>query len=216
MKNVEQSKSRTDVIERIRLIRNCRFNAERRMVYHNRAYIWTMTFTSLFLIIIPLIDALHVHSFLGYSLQNAPVENSQFIQISLGVIVLVLSQVISSQNFTLRGHNFHECATDLDNLLSRSEILCNDANFSAEHMVDEYHLILAKCENHSVVDFICAKFEEHWNDFKLIPLFSSDKLFKGLFLIYIRAIWLTRFLLGFSPYAAILILQIIGFRALYF
>ncbi|MPS47817.1 SLATT domain-containing protein [Methylobacillus sp.] len=196
------------LIDRVRMIRNCRFHAARRLQYQHKAYMLTMTVTSLYLIILPLMELSKVHEVVLLNSQYDP-SLAQFFQISLAIIVLVFSLQISSQNIQSRSEAFHRCGIELDAVLRQAEI-----NDDPEVIDKKFGDILSRYENHSQCDFFLSMIACKKREYKLNRGCGAYWDF-WVYRARVLPFWLFRLVLGYLLYAAILLLQVGIFISLF-
>ena len=86
-----------------------RFAAQRRLEHHNKAVLWTITLSSIFLLVIPLAQ--------GFGIKlNINKTTIDFVQILLTVVILAVSIILSMANFAVRGERIHNCGMELNGL----------------------------------------------------------------------------------------------------
>lgn len=130
----------------------CRFAANDRLKDHHTASLWTITFFSVGLIIIPLIDTFGLTT-------NFSTNYTSFIQVVLAVVILVISVLLNMAHFSVRAEKMHQCAMLVNNLARKVHRHINEESSSDQYdaLVKEYDDILQRFENHSRIDYLYAK-----------------------------------------------------------
>lgn len=129
-----------------------RFNAATRLMRHQTFSLWTMSLFSAGLMVLQLLGAYKIP--IGFSDSSY-----QFIQMALGLLVLVLSLLLTSNKFSERSEKMHRCALEINNLCNKILPKCKDDNDSALYnkTLTEYNTILDANENHEQIDFAYVK-----------------------------------------------------------
>ncbi|EKG2462403.1 SLATT domain-containing protein, partial [Vibrio vulnificus] len=174
-----------ELYDRIRKTACSRFYAHDRLQLHNNASLWTITFFSMGLIFIPLVDTFGLESSFSSNYTN-------FIQVVLAILILVFSALLSLANFAVRADRIHQCGMTLNALAIRVHKSINEGVTPEEYeaLAKEYDDVLQKHENHSSLDYLYTK--NHMSNYYNNPWY---------FPIYIRL----RFAIQFIPYALLLI-----------
>lgn len=131
-----------------------RFAAQRRLEHHNKAVLWTITLSSIFLLVTPLAQ--------GFGLKLTQDKTLiDFVQIILTIVILAVSIILSMANFAVRGERIHNCGMELNGLARRiyPKILLTTEDTEYEVVNKEYDDILRRYENHTKVDFMRTKLE---------------------------------------------------------
>ena len=139
----------------------CRFAANDRLKAHHNASLWTITFFSMGLIAIPLVETFGLKT-------NFSSNYTSFIQVVLAIVILVISVLLNMTNFSVRAEKMHQCALSVNTLARKVHRHLNDKSSAAkyEDLVKEYDNILQRIENHSRVDYLYAKkhLSSHYNN----------------------------------------------------
>lgn len=131
-----------------------RFAAQRRLEDHNKAVLWTITLSSIFLLIIPLAQ--------GFGIELTQNKTTiDFVQIILTVVILAVSIILSMANFAVRGERIHNCGMELNGLGRRiyPKIKLTEEDNEYDSFNTEYDEILRRYENHTKIDFMRTKLE---------------------------------------------------------
>ncbi len=166
-----------------------RFAAQKRLEDHNKAVLWTITLSSIFLLIIPLAQ--------GFGIKLTQEKTTiDFIQIILTVVILIVSIILSMANFAVRGERIHNCGMELNSLGRRifPKIKLDDKDDEWGSLNTEYDEILRRYENHTKIDFMRTKIEMH--DYYKLPFW-----YRGIFVL--------RYWFQFSLYGIILLIECI-------
>jgi len=169
----------------------CRFAANDRLKAHHNASLWTITFFSMGLIVIPLVETFGLKS-------NFSSNYTSFIQVVLAIVILVISVLLNMTNFSVRAEKMHQCALAVNTLARKVHRHINDNSSSSkyEDLVKEYDNILQRFENHSRVDYLYAKkhLSGHYNNPWYFPFTARLHYFYQflpyIVLLGIEAIWL--------------------------
>lgn len=169
----------------------CRFAANDRLRAHHNISLWTITFFSMGLIAIPLIETFHLKT-------NFSSNYSSFIQVVLAVVILVISILLNMASFSVRAEKMHQCGLLVSALSSKVHRHVNEKSSSVKYddLVKEYDNILQRVENHSRVDYLYAKknLTSYYNNPWYFPIVArSQYLFQFLpyiALLGIEAVWL--------------------------
>lgn len=177
--------------ENILITYTARFIASRRLGWHERLSLWTIALFSVGLIILALFDALKIPL-------KLEANYIVIVQIAGSITILLVSILLSGNQFSVRADRMHRCGLELSNLgrevefllLSHRNIL--EDEFSMIHK--NYANILTRYDNHSRTDYKLAILE--------LSLKNSKARIRDFF-VYIR-------LFGeFSLYWVLLILVLI-------
>jgi hypothetical protein len=140
------------LLRSLRITTTARFHAARRLRSHEAWSLWSISFASLFLLVIPLFEPFGVKLQLATSVVGLS-------QVVASAVILVVSILVNGTKFGERAEKMHSCALDL-NALTRSveraihSIATDD---DIEKLRHAYEAILAKHENHSDTDFLIAQ-----------------------------------------------------------
>lgn len=124
-----------------------RFQASRRLEFHNRMSLFSISLFSIVLILVSLFQLVGFHFALSDQVVNIG-------QVFLTIIILCFSIAISMSDFSLRSSKFHECGVRLNKLVYK---LMNAWGVTlSEHeyelKLEEYFNILNSYENHTDAD----------------------------------------------------------------
>lgn len=171
-----------------------RFNASRRLNLHNNASLWTISLFSLGLILVSLLQSL------AFSLPF-PDKVVNLGQVTLSIIILVISVILTMKNYGVGAEKFHTCGLEMNELALKLERIENN-----EAAIDEYNRftetysgILKRYDNHENIDFMLMKLQKS----------EFYKLSK-----WYRPVTYLRFSMQFLPYAILLSLEILWIYAL--
>lgn len=141
-----------ELYDRVHKTAASRFFAHDRLKAHQNASIWTITASSLILIIIPLAQTFEIQ----YGFTN---NQLNFIQVSLAITILVLSAILSMANFSVRAEKIHQCGMILNALARKIHRHISDKSGSDvyDQLAKEYDDTLQKYENHTPVDYLYTK-----------------------------------------------------------
>ena len=176
-----------ELYDRVHKTACCRFFAHDRLKNHHNASLWTITFFSMGLIFVPLIQTFGLETRFSSNYTN-------FIQVVLAIVILVISVLLNMTNFSVRADRMHQCGMVLNAFARKIHRHINeksDANFY-DGLVAEYDAVLQRFENHSPMDYLFAK--NH---------LTSSYQNSWYFPLYIRA----RYALQFFPYLFLLGLE---------
>ena len=160
-----------ELYERVTKTTKNRFSAQKRLKHHSQCALWTITLSSIFLLIPPLAQA--------FSLKlNQDVQTINFVQILLTITILIISVALSMANFSARSERIHNCGIELNSLVRKiyPKITCVDKEDDYECLNLEYDNILKRYENHASVDFMRTKLE-------MASYYNPPYWYKPLFLI---------------------------------
>jgi hypothetical protein len=137
-----------ELYRRIRLTAGARFNAARRLWRHDRLAQWSIALSSVALIVLALVQAVGIETTVSSRALSV-------VQVSLAVLVLVISLLISRDNFALQAYRMHRCGLELNRLKRRIEprlASLHDDDFFC-NVSEEYYGILCEHENHAPIDY---------------------------------------------------------------
>jgi hypothetical protein len=172
-----------------------RFNCAKRLSSHQTYSLWSLSLFSTGLIGMTLISALNIRTNLSPPFYN-------LLQIMLALLVLVLSLLLSANNYSDRSEKMHRCALELNALCHEILPDCQTDREKPDvykQTLDKYGNILNSYENHSNIDF----------DLVRIAL-SDDYPLRW----YQRALIRVRYVFGFWLYLSLLILLVTAFVVL--
>jgi hypothetical protein len=152
--SMSESKPYQELYDRVNKTTKNRFAAQRRLEHHNKAVLWTITLSSIFLLITPLAQ--------GFGLPLTQDKTLiDFVQILLTVVILAVSIILSMANFAVRGERIHNCGMELNGLARRiyPKVGLTAEDIEYHDVNKEYDEILRRYENHTKVDFMRTKLE---------------------------------------------------------
>lgn len=140
------------LLRSLRITTTSRFHAARRLRHHEGWSLWSISFASLFLLIVALFKPFGIR----LQLNDGIVGLSQVIASS---VILVVSILVNGSKFGERAEKMHSCALELNALTREVETaLHSSVNSKAiDGLRAKYEAILAQHENHSDADFLRAK-----------------------------------------------------------
>lgn len=147
------------LLDRVRLLKDCRFIAYRRLESARTKYQLVLTACTVGLIFLPLVDELHIKELFGFHL-NEPLDETvvNFFSITLAIIILVYSLLIDSLNFAVRAERFLCCSRELDHLYREAkELVANNEQNAFNTINKKLEEVLGRYENHENIDFLRAK-----------------------------------------------------------
>lgn len=185
-----------ELYRRVRITAGSRFNASRRLAWHDQIYQWSVASASIALIIVPLLQVL------GATTGVSPQWLSVF-QIALAIFVLVFSILLGRNNHAVRADRMHRCGLELKKLLRQMEnyraVEMDDAPY--EKLSKSYDEILDQHENHTPVDY------------ERYLLYCRDEFYPGrswsLVLPWVRAH--AQLAIEFFPYLALIGIMVAAF-----
>ena len=171
-----------------------RFNASRRLRIHNAASLWTISLFSLGLILVSLLQALALPLPYSDKLVN-------LIQVFLSITILVISVILTMNNYGIRAERFHACGLEMSEIALKLERVEREDGTIEDYnaFADEYSEILRRYDNHEQIDFMFMKLQKPQH-------YSEPRWFS--FLVY------ARFGAQFLPYAVLLLLEALWIVAL--
>lgn len=184
--------------------KGARFASSRRYETLHRLSSQTIGYLSSYLIIVGLVNAFKL-KFWMFSLEDSQVS---FLSMAFSVLILLFSQLESSENFILKSERFHNCALDIAELYNKLRYTktyeSNNPNKNdiLSKIGNEYDKVLKRYENHKQIDYL--KFQ------LLKPDYFEINQFKIL-RIKIEYYWRVHFkyhLFMYGPLIAFLIINI--------
>lgn len=169
-----------------------RFEASFRLEQHDQLSKWMIPILSAILIIIPLKQLANVESIPVSDMTNV-------IQVFVSIIILILSVLISSNDFSLRAFKQHKCAMRLNELAIFLETHKKPHKIKLDQINEKYANILHEYEAHKSIDYdrvaIKGGLRKYLNLGKDEPIeFKHRLLFSGQKLLitagYISNFWL--------------------------
>lgn len=168
--------------------KGARFAASHRNHTLNKLSSKSIGYLSAYLIIIGIVNLYDIN-LLGIKILDNQVG---FISTAFSVLILLFSQLESSENFALKSERYHNCSLDISELYNRARFTknftTNPINKQNEllQISIEYDTILKKYENHLPIDYL---------QFQL----SKPEYF-GLNFIMIKWIWLKYYIKVYAIY----------------
>ena len=149
-----ESKPYQELYDRVNKTTKNRFAAQKRLEHHNKAVLWTITLSSIFLLVTPLAQGFGIHLTQDETLID-------FVQILLTVVILAVSIILSTANFAVRGERIHNCGMELNGLGRRiyPKVKLTSEDSEYKDINKEYDEILRRYENHAKVDFMRTKLD---------------------------------------------------------
>lgn len=168
--------------------KGARFAASHRNHTLNKLSSKSIGYLSAYLIIIGIVNLYDIN-LLGIKILDNQVG---FISTAFSVLILLFSQLESSENFALKSERYHNCSLDISELYNRARFTknftTNPINKQNEllQISIEYDTILKKYENHLPIDYL---------QFQL----SKPEYF-GLNFMMIKWIWLKYYIKVYAIY----------------
>ncbi|MFD2907937.1 SLATT domain-containing protein [Flavobacterium ardleyense] len=168
--------------------KGARFSASHRNHTLNKLSSKSIGYLSAYLIIIGIVNLYDIN-LLGIKILNNQVG---FISTAFSVLILLFSQLESSENFSLKSERYHNCSLDIAELYTRARFI---KNFTINPITKQsellqisidYDAILKKYENHLPIDYL---------QFQL----TKPEYF-GLNFIKIKWIWLKYYIKVYAIY----------------
>ncbi|MDM1065424.1 SLATT domain-containing protein [Myroides odoratimimus] len=146
------------------ITKGSRFNASQRNYTLNKLSSRSIGYLSAYLIIVGVINVYEISIF-GHQFTDKQIG---FITTAISVLILLFSQLESSENFLLKAERYHFCSLEISELYSKHR-LCKHQKLNEEEEVKvlneintEYEVLLKKYDNHAPIDyeiFMCSKSE---------------------------------------------------------
>jgi len=124
-----------------------RYIADKRLKLHGNWSTWTITISSILLIVFSLLA--------GFKIQTKLSEEwLSIVQVMLAVFVLSYSLIFTTKNYALQSYKMHKCGLELSNLLFAVHAAREDKNDDLKfaQLSNEYSLILSRYDNHDEID----------------------------------------------------------------
>lgn len=143
-----------ELLRRAKKTTRSRYRASERLRRHHKFSQWTVSFLSVSLVFIPLLQVFRVEIGIEVLYLSA-------IQSLLAVLVLVYSLLLGQENFISRSEAMHRNGVELGRFARKlaafnEEIPDEDYN----RLVEEYYGILEKYENHEPIDYMFTRLHE--------------------------------------------------------
>lgn len=124
-----------------------RFQASRRLDFHNKLSLFSISLFSIILILVALLQLVDFR----FSFDSAVVNIGQ---VFLSIVILCFSIAISMSDFSLKSSKHHDCGVQLNELvyklMNKWGVVLSDQEY--EQNLNEYFNILSKYENHTEAD----------------------------------------------------------------
>lgn len=124
-----------------------RFQASRRLDFHNKLSLFSISLFSIILILVALLQLVDFK----FTFDSVVVNIGQ---VFLSIVILCFSIAISMSDFSLKSSKHHECGVQLNELtyklMNKWGVVLSDQEY--EQKLGEYFNILSKYENHSESD----------------------------------------------------------------
>jgi len=124
-----------------------RFQASRRLDFHNKLSLFSISLFSIILILVALLQLVEFNFSFGSVAVNIG-------QVFLSIVILCFSIAISMSDFSLKSSKHHECGVQLNELvyklMNKWGVTLSDQEY--EQRLSEYFNILSKFENHTETD----------------------------------------------------------------
>jgi hypothetical protein len=144
-----ESQSLRTLYAKMKKTAKARFNAANRLSNHQSFSLWSLSLFSAGLIGMTLLSALSIPT-------NLSVQYFNLLQIMLALLVLVLSLLLSANNFSERSEKMHRCGLELNALCHQLLPECQSDQVEPEiykATLEKYGNILNSYENHANIDF---------------------------------------------------------------
>lgn len=184
--------------------KGARFSASHRNHTLNKLSSKSIGYLSAYLIIIGVINLYEIN-LLGVEIFDNQVG---FISTAFSVLILLFSQLESSENFALKSERYHSCSLDISELYNRArftkDFTTNPLTKQGEllQISVEYDRILKKYENHLPIDYLNFQLTKP-DYFEL----SSAKI-KWINLKYYCKVYLVYHILIFGPLLILIIIAL--------
>lgn len=186
-----------ELYDRIHKTTACRFFAHDRLKAHHNASLWTITFFSMGLIFIPLLQSFGLEMRFSSNYTN-------FIQVVLAIVILVISILLNMTNFSVRADRMHQCGMILNSLARKVHRHINEdkSGDSYEGLVKEYDAVLQRFENHSPLDYLFAKnhltssYTNSWYFPAYIRIRYAGQFLPYIALLGLEAAWFSMLVIG--------------------
>lgn len=146
------------------ITKGARFNASQRNYTLNLLSSRSIGYLSAYLIIVGVINVYDISIF-GYLFTDKQIG---FITTSISVLILLFSQLESSENFLLKAERYHLCSLEISELYNEHRLCKHQKLKEAEEirvldqLNSKYEELLKKYDNHAPIDyeiFMCSKSE---------------------------------------------------------
>ena len=166
-----------ELLDRVGKTASSRLFAHERLKIHATLSLWTISFFSMGLIFTPLAQ---IYNFeLNYSSDYIG-----FMQVVFAIVILVVSNILSMSNFSVRADRMHDCGMSLNALARKIQGAVNDKTIdSYVELSDKYEALLQRHENHAFIDYLYTK--NRSSDSKLFGLYVRIRFLVGFYLIFL-------------------------------
>lgn len=135
--------------------KGARFRADRRLTTISKMSNISFSILSAYLIIAGLLAVYNIEN------DNANLNYINYYVTALSILQLVVAQFENSQDYKLKGKNFHDCSLELSKLYNKLRTFKTLNPEASEYTIlsfcqklsDEYQEILSKYENHEDIDY---------------------------------------------------------------
>jgi SMODS and SLOG-associating 2TM effector domain family 5 len=158
----------------IRLTTACRFSAADRLRRHERFSLFSITMSSLAVVIVSLMEP--------FGLKLAIPSNAvNLICAALSLLILVVSLMVSGNKYGERAEKMHAGGVEINSVARRLEPAIKAANKDEiERLTDTYENILKIYENHKPLDYKVAQITSYAEHYKIT---SIDRIWVKVLLL---------------------------------
>lgn len=165
--------AREMLYDSMRTTANCRYKASERLRFQNNFSLFTATYLSLGLILIPLIQNTDIHLNFYPKVLN-------LMQVFLAVAVLVYSTINATARYDARSIALNDCGDKVKDIIRTLRGLpATQTNFS--DIQDKYNDAIKDSENHSRLDYLKVMLERP-REFKITGIIRVIYICKASFL----------------------------------
>lgn len=124
-----------------------RFKAAERCKIQNDRYTKIIAYVSVYMIIINVINICKI--------PRLTIDDNYVTTITIGfsIILLVASQFIYAENYSVQAYQFHSCALDISKIYNQLRIAKTQEETNINDLTVQYESILSRCENHTEIDY---------------------------------------------------------------
>lgn len=140
------------LLDSMKITANCRFNASNRLKYINKFSLFTVTYLSLGLILIPLIQNTDIP--LGF-----PPKVLNLMQVFIAVAVLVYSTINATARYDARSIALNQCGDKIKDLIRTLRRNLKDPDILSD-IQEKYNDAVKDSENHTRLDYLRAQLEK--------------------------------------------------------
>jgi hypothetical protein len=184
--------------------KGARFSASHRNHTLNKLSSKSIGYLSAYLIIIGIVN-LYSINLLGIKILDNQVG---FISTAFSVLILLFSQLESSENFALKSERYHNCSLDIAELYNRARFTKNfttDLPTKQSELLQlsaEYDIILKKYDNHLPIDYL--KFQLTKPEYFELNFLTI----KWIWLKYYTKVYLVYHILIFGPLLTLVLIAL--------